>query len=553
MPTIAAEDLLLKKAFVEGLDRERNQWRLLWRELADFYLPNRYMWLLTDKERAASRARNEYILDSTGTSAARTLAAGLMNGITSPSRPWFKLRIPGSYDQRNKRIREWLDEVERRLAIIFAESNFYNAMQILYLDLAVFGTAGILIYEDADSIIRCYNVALGEYYLANSARQTVDTFARKFTMPARAVMQQFPDESYWSDYLKNLKLKGGAALLEPVHLCHLVEPNEGKIVGSRFKFQELYWEANASTNNKLLGAAGFYEFPGIFPRWELSPGAAYGVSPGMDGLGDVIQLQQETKRKAQGLDKMVSPPLILPIELQNRPTALMPGGVTYVSGSSNVKAESVYNVNIPIQDLAMDIAAVQERIRNTFYNSLFNGVSNLSTVRSAKEIEVRQEERLVLLGGVLERVENEGIDPSITRTFNIAQRMGLMPDPPEELESAEVEIQYVSILSVAQRAVATIPTERLLQLTGQLAGVYPEATQIPNIPQLVRDYAIDIGVRATGINSEEEVAARLVAKQQQEATAQSLAAAESASKSATNLAQAEVGGGQNALQMLLGN
>ena len=78
------------------LEKDRLPFWNLWRELADFFLPKRYVWLQSDKERRVRNAKNPNILDGTGTAAARVLAAGMMNGITSPSRPWFSLRVPVS-------------------------------------------------------------------------------------------------------------------------------------------------------------------------------------------------------------------------------------------------------------------------------------------------------------------------------------------------------------------------------------------------------------------------------------------------------------------------
>lgn len=556
MPNIPAEDLRKRKNLISSLDQERNQWRLLWRELSDFLLPSRYRWLLTDRERNARRARNEMILDSTGTKAARTLSAGMMNGVTSPSRPWFKLRIAGGLDIESKPVRMYLDEVERRMLTTMAETNFYLALQTMYLDLTVFGTSACLIYEDFDSVFRCYNPPLGEYYLWNSYRQSVDGFARKFTMKVGQVAERWPDQSYWSDFLKAAVKAGGARLNEDVEICHLIEPNQGALPGVRkdFRYAEMYWEANRSqeTTGILLELRGYFELPGMFPRWDLMSGEAYGTSPAMDALGDIIQLQHETKKKAQALDKMVNPPIQAPIELEHRPTAMMPGGITYVSNAS-MKIEPLYTVNPPLGEISADIQAVQIRIRETFHNELFNMISQLDTVRSATEIDARREEKLVLLGGVLERFENEALDPAIKRIYGIMQRAQLLPEPPEELEGMTIEIQYVSILSAAQKAVGTIPTERLLQLVGNLAAVYPEVLDVPDPQTLVRDYAIDIGVKASGIRSAEQVQMRAQKREAESSAAKALEAGNSISQSAANLAKAEVGGGENALQQILGN
>ena len=81
-----------------GAMRERRQsYMLHWRELADYILPRRYRWLVSQNQRRGSPI-NSNIIDSTGTIAARTLASGMMAGVTSPTRPWFKLRVDG-YDE----------------------------------------------------------------------------------------------------------------------------------------------------------------------------------------------------------------------------------------------------------------------------------------------------------------------------------------------------------------------------------------------------------------------------------------------------------------------
>lgn len=540
-----------------AMERERDPWRTLWRDLADFYLPNRYQWLLTEKERNAKRARNEYILDNTGTMAARVLAAGMMNAVTSPSRPWFKLRVSNFEDEQNKPVRLYLDEVERRMYTVFAGSNFYNSLQTVHLDRAVFGISAQLMYDDPDTVIRCFNPCLGEYCVGTSNRLAPDIFSREFAMTARQIEAEFPNREDWSDPVKRANDRSSGSSYSPFQqftICHLIEPNTppSPLIPQYFRYREYYWEKAANGGERMLRVSGFYEMPGVFPRWEAAPSDAYGVSPAMDALGDVIQLQHETKKKGQALDKMVSPPIVAPIELENRPTALMPNGITYVSGFNNVKAEAIYTVQPPIAEMTNDLIQIQQRIRETFHNPLFTMFSQLDTVRSATEIDARREEKLVLLGGVLERFQVEGLDPVIKRVFGIMQRGGLLPEPPPELEGVEIEVQYVSILSVAQRAVGTVPIERLLTLVGNLAAVYPEVLDVPNPNELIRDYAIKTGVPALGINSPEEVAAKAAKRQEETASAQALAAGDTLAKSAANLSNADVGGGANALQRLLG-
>ncbi len=348
---------------------ERQPWERLWRELSDNFLPQRYRWLMTAKEYYSTRARRQYIINSTGTQAARTLAAGMMNGITSPSRPWFKVRAKGvDLDQPStKPLAVWLESVERVMMRVMAESNFYNSMAVLYLDMIVFGTAAAIIYEDFDSVIRCYNPPLGEYYLASNDRGVVDIFSRTFTMKLQQYVQRWPDRQYWSDRVKTLmeqaKTNGGV-LNSDIEISHIIEPNKAGLVPRRFKYVELYWETrrNADTGT-VLEKRGFTELPGIFGRWEISGQAPYGVSPGMDSLGDNIELQHLHRNKATLLEKMHKPSLLVDSILASNPLALIPDGVTYVPNLNNTSgARPINTVDPRFDQLQLDKASIEERI-----------------------------------------------------------------------------------------------------------------------------------------------------------------------------------------------
>ena len=537
------------KSMMAELKTARYPFWTLWREVADYFLPKRYVWLQSHNENRARQAKNPYILDSTGTIAARVLASGMMNGITSPSRPWFRLRVPG-FDTEGDAVSVWADECVRRMLFVMSESNFYNAMAVLYLDLVVFGSAAVLIYEDEDDIIRCYNPALGEFYLGQDHRLAVDTFAREFQQSAKQLVSRFGEENV-SPRVRDAWKKQDAASLKLTSVMHLIEPNQdgNVMVPKKFKFRETYWEAG--TSDRVLYQGGFNELPGIFPRWELTANDAYGTSPAMDALPDVIQLQQETKRKAQGLDKMINPPIVADIQLQHRPTALVPGGVTFIAGANSFGAKPLYQISPPLQEMTMDIQQVQLRIRETLHNNLFQMISQLETVRSATEVDARREEKLVLLGSVLERFENEALDPAINRIFAIMDRQGMLPEAPEELEDAELEIQYVSILSTAQSAVSAAPTERWIGFIGNLAAVVPDALKIPNWDELIRNYGVAIGVQARDMRPREDVAAEQAAEQEKQAMAEATEVAGAGAEGAKLLSETDVGGGSNALQQLL--
>jgi len=538
---------------MSALDTARQPYFQLWKECADFILPRRYVWL--NNSSAMNRVlsmRNPHIIDATATIAARVLASGMMNGVTSPARPWFKLRVTGRESIADGPIQRWLDETTQRMMLVMGQSNFYNAMAVMYLDLVVFGTAAMLVYEDFDNVIRCYNPALGEYYLAQDDRLMVNTFGRKFHMTVGQVIAKWGEENV-SEQVKNLWKRGGASTQVSIEIHHIIEPNDDGLVkiAKKFKFRETYYEVGAP-DGVVLAQSGFRELPGLFPRWELCANDSYGSCPAMEALGDCKQLQQESLRKAQGLDKIITPPMLADVQLQNKPTALIPGAVTYVAGVNNIGVKPIYQVTLPLAEITQDLAQIQERIREIFHNPLFTMISQLDTVRSATEVDARREEKLVLLGPVLERFENEALDPAINRIYSIMQRAGLIPEPPEDIAELDLEIQYVSILSTAQKAIGAAPTERWVGFIGNLAGVKPDLINIVDWEQLVRGYGRDIGVPEKYMVPVEESSAATAQQNAQVNEASAIQQSEVATKAAQQLSATDVGGGANALQALLG-
>lgn len=559
MPQITEEQFRQHRQYFSTAENDRSQWLKLWRELSDNYLPQRYRWLMPSKEYYANRARRQYIINNTGTRAARVLQAGMMNGITSPSRPWFKLRVAGlSASAIPHGLAVWLEEVERRMLRVMAESNFYNSMAVMYLDMAVFGSAANLIYEDRESIIRCYNPPLGEYYFIQSDRMQVNGFIRKLNLKVYQYVQRWPDRRLWSERVKLAVERGGAALAQDVEISHFIGPNMQGIMPRRFQYYELYWETRrqykaAGGAVDVLEKRGFNELPGMFARWELSGNDAYGVSPAMDALGDNIELQHLHRNKAKLLEKQHNPPLLADIILQNDPLSNLPGGVTFVGNlGTQVGAKPIYTVDPRFDQLNLDQQSIERRIQDTFYNYLFTGITDLQTTRSATEIEARESEKLILLGGVLERFESEALDPGIKRIYSICDRAGLFPPLPEQFSELDLEVQYVSILAIAQRAVGTAPTERLWQVTGNLAEVQPGLMDIPDWDTSYRNYARDIGIRESELKPQEVVDQLRKQRADQQQAAQMAEMAPQVAGAANQLSQTDVGGGGNALQLLLG-
>ena len=137
-----------------SLETERSSFDSHWLDLSDYNLPRRAQFSVSDTNQG--QKKNKKIINSTSSQAIRTLRSGMMGGITSPARPWFKLTTSDPALARIDAVKDWLHIVDKEMGAVFLRSNLYNALPIVYGDIGTFGTAAMLVEEDFDRVIRCY-------------------------------------------------------------------------------------------------------------------------------------------------------------------------------------------------------------------------------------------------------------------------------------------------------------------------------------------------------------------------------------------------------------
>ena len=489
------------------LRSERESFMPHWRDLSDYVMPRRARYTIA--ERNKGDRRNKKIIDSTATLAMRNLMAGMMSGLTSPARPWFSLTTPDPSLGEFGPVKTWLDDVTKRMRTIFLKSNLYNALPLLYCDQGLFGTSAMAVLEDDQDVIRCYSFPIGSYCLAQSHRHTVDTFVREYAMTVRQLVQRFGLENC-SRSVQDQYNNGNYETW--IDVAHMIHPNEEynpeKLAAKYKRFSSCYWELGSDEEGKFLDESGFDEFPVMAPRWNLTGEDVYGHSPGMDALGDVQQLQAMQRRMIQSIDKMVNPPMVAPTSMQNKKASLLPGDITYVDttqGSTGFKP--AHEIRMPLQELSVLIGETQNRVKRCFYEDLFLMLANSDRRQiTAREIEERHEEKLLMLGPVLERQNEDLLDPLIDRTFAIMMRRGEVPAPPAEIAGQELKVEYISIMAQAQKMVATSGLERFVGFVGNLASAKPEIADKLDFDQVVDEYSDMLGVPPKIVRPDEEVA-----------------------------------------------
>ena len=543
------------------LVQARSSWLEEAKDISD-YIQLRRGRYLAGKE--SKRRRSSKVLNEKATFASRICGAGMLAGVSSPSRPWLKIGTPDKELNKFGAVKQWIDTVEMYMYQVFSSSNYYHVKQASYRDMADFGQGPVLIDEDYDNAINCYCSPAGEYLMSVNDKGVVDTLYREMTKTTLEIMQLFYNRGNVPHEVLNSYNKGNYN--DTWTLVGLDQPNIYHIGGERgalgAKFMKVYYclDVADKDGNAVLQTTGTFENPISAPRWDVQVGDTYGDGCGALVLPTTKSLQVLERRKGQMVDKMAVPPLQAP-ESKSGDLKVNHGvgQVSYypsqqISGAGGNPISPLYTIEgQQLQAVMAEMQILEGRIDTGYFVPLFQATLNSDRREvTAREIEERHEEKLVQLGPVLERTHYEGLNHDVRRTFGILSRNGVLPPPPPEMDGMELDVEYISILAVAQRAAGAGPIERLAGFIGNLAAGNPEVLDKLDMDKAVDEYADILGSPNVIIRPEDKVQEIREKRAQDIQNQQQAAMVSQGAQDAETLSKADTGRDSNLLADILG-
>lgn len=555
----------------QSLQSMRN-WRTPWWEhwglIASNLLPRRYHWLVTPNNMTRGLPINQNVVDSTPPQALNVCAAGMMDGLSSPTKQWFRVKVPVPGFKPDIQQKRWLNAFQQNIYDVLAGSNYYDAKHQYYEDEIAFGTAPMLIFENRETVIDCQVPCAGEYFLACEGANRIGVFGREFTMTVRQIVSFFGPDAIKGTNVGELWNTKGANLDTEFIIGHLIEPNFAAnmpgqannlgVIPGGYTWREYFWLRGQSTP-RPLSVRGFHEKPFTAALWSRRSNEPYARGcPGMDELPDILQLHQMQRRLAEAIDKMVRPPMLADVGMKNEPASIISGRLTYVP---NLGKESgmrpAYLVDPKVDHLMKLIEQIQARIKIGFHNDTFLMFEQMEGVQPRNDLEIneRQGEKLLKLGPVIERNLREDAI-AMTRIVSIMARRGLVPPKPASMKGLPIAIKFTSKLALLQQAAKTGSMERTISMASRMEGVIPGTLDNIDGDAFILDYgdALDYPADdwADDDVKKQKRAARAQAQQQalQAHTAQNVAPA--VAGAAKDLSETDTGGGLSALNLMLG-
>ena len=531
----------------EELKQTRSPFFDQWQQVSKYISPFSGCFSLKDHNKNRS---TRLILDSEPTQDLNILTAGLMSGASSPSRAWFKLQPNNPELADNYNVLTYCEYLQKLLLKVFHASNTYATLHQMYKELALFGIAADIVYDDFDTVIRHGLLTAGQYCVETSHTGDIDTLYRNFEMTTIQAIKAF---GYQNCPEEIQKAYDQARLGDYWEFVHAIEPRLDRdyksVSNEHFEWASIYF--CVSTQPKIVRESGFKYFPCVIPRWDIMGLDPYGSSPSMLALPDIKQLYQETLRKAELIDNYTKPPLQAPQNARQRPISLASGALNFTQSTAQESLiRPIIQSTGDINALSADIERIKQSIKRAFYVDLFMMVQQTAgDRRTTVEIYTLQQEQMLSLGAVVERLQNECLGKLVNLTLKKIIDSGILPPLPQELQKSDLEIEFTSVLAQSQKSVDVNSIDRFYSAVASMAQIDPNVIDRLNADGYIDEYRDRTGVPPTILRSKEEADKIRQQRQQQQQAMQEQAMQAQSAQTSNQLAMAQKYGADASLAM----
>lgn len=487
----------------------------------------------------SGETRQQHVYDASAQLAMHRCVAGIMSNTTSPARQWHRNTLDDQEALEDTDVQRYLDEVTAIQRRVLQKSNCYRILPHVYRELVVFGTGAAMVMPDYDNVVHLHPLVTGSYWLGQDSKGKVNACFREIWLTTSQMYERWGEAC--SKPVRDAYARGEWDGWWKV--VHAIEERTKRNVNSPLAkdmpYSSCYYEAgsNSRENEGLLEEGGFKRFPVLAPRWRREGDDIYGRSPCMDALPFVRTLQLITLSEGRCIAKEAEPPLQVPTELKNEDIDTTPNGRTYYSQmtpSGGVRRLIEQPSDPSWMRASMGI--VTQQIQQMLFLDLFQmlAMAGVDTKMTATEVAQRVEEKMLMLGPVMQNLHDELLVPLLELIYYALEEGGALPPPPEMLQGKEFQPEFLSVLYQAQKAVSVNAVERFLVMVGGLAQAKADPSVWDGVDTdwILRDSAQNLGVPAKAILPQSQVdelrqarAAAMAEQAQQEAAAASAATA----------------------------
>ena len=491
-------------------------------EIGKLILPSRG--LFEGEEMECLRDAN--LLNPAAQRALRKAAAGMTQAITPASDAWFRHAFLSRQDRELTFAGEYVDTVDARIRAVLSAGSFYQAIHAFNKELLAFGCALLSCESSPRTVARFACQTCGTYAVALDADRQLACVVRWLKMTPRELAERFGKDKLSESTRQQLETQP----YEPVEVVHVVQKredaDESRQDSRNMPFASFWYEKNGTD---LLHESGFRSMPFFYSTWEEARGV-YGTGPGDEALADQRGIEAWELRKAAGIEKMIDPPMLAPGTLK-RHVNTAPGAVVSDTAYGQHNAlQPLYQVNFgpAVGAVQEEVNQIAMRLEDVMMANIFANMSleTRPAGMTMTEYMDRRRRSAELMGPTVSAYEPRVLNPCIERVYMLLDDAGALPPPPDGLSDwAVLNVSYQSPMAQMLEQSGAVATAQFIEQIAPFAQNAPQILDKIDTDQLVDELAQRLGVPASIIRSDEQVAQIREQRAQAQAQAQAEASA----------------------------
>ena len=438
-----------------------NQWRTPLEEVYEYVLPNRNSFSVTSK----GQKKDTLVFDSTPLIATNKFVSRLQNLLVRPWTDWFNLQAGNDIqDDQKGEVDKYLQKVSDVILTQINHSNFSTQIAEAFQDLAV-STGVIMVTENpdpaSDSDLLFKTIPLSEIAMETCSTGEVKTVYREFDVPLNQIEILWPNAKLTEEMIENYNEN-------PTAEYKLIE-------GTIYREEEKDYEFVVMTvTGKILLHEIIEDSPFIVFREYVAPGETFGRGRLMSLISDIKTLNKVVEfglnaaaLSIAGVWTAVDDGLINPKNIRIQPNVIIPVRSNASTNPSIARLESPNNVQLE----QFKVQEIRQRINDMMLVEPFGSITETS-VRSATEMNIRQNDFMQTSISSFSRLQTELLSKIINKVINILKRTNKIPE--FTVDGKQVKIKYSSPLSKMQ---GIEEIQKYQQFIEMMQTVPPEVVQ----------------------------------------------------------------------------
>ena len=481
-------------------DTERKNFETHWNELSSYLLPMQSGIFNTEHGTPGEKKTNN-IFDITGVQANSDLASTFHSTLTNPATRWSNIEHSDPELNDDDEARTWLEDSRNRMHKAFNQSNFDTEVASNYQMFTGLGTMSLM----QDALPLTPNGLFGGFHfkawhLAKVAFDEnmlgqVDKVYRKFEYTKSQAIERWGKATPQ----KILQSKDEAKHV----IYHIIRPRNPKEVDNsgallvpvkNMPFESIYVYKEGS---EVVERGGYMEFPNHVTRWSKMPGEKYGRGPGHLALPDVRTLNKMVELGLTAIARGIAPPIFSERRNILSSLNLKPNGVSIVADISKIKE---FNTQARSDLYQFTKEDYKQSIRQAFFlDKLLLPPREEVGEMTAFEIARRIEQTQRVLGPTFGRLNQDFLQPLVTRSFRMMLRGGAFAEPPQSIKERglNIDIKFVNALARSQQIEEVSAINQWAQILGGLAQLEQFETSATDLIDV--DAAGETSARILGV------------------------------------------------------